>query len=140
MNMKKIFLCLIVLVIMVGFTACSGQNSVALNGDWKLVSYGSKSNPTPAVPDIDTNVTFSSDGKINGSVGCNSFSGDYKVSGDKITFGPIASTLMGCPDPIGQQESVVFSVFTNEATFKIDGSTLTITSADGNSVVVLAQK
>ena len=121
-------------------TACAGSASASLAGSWKLISYGSKSNPTPAAPDVDTTVTFGPDGKISGSVGCNSFGGDYKVKGDKIVFGQIVSTLMGCPDPIGQQESAVFSVFAGEATFSVDGSTLTITSADGNSVVVLARK
>jgi heat shock protein HslJ len=140
MNMKKIFHSLIALFIVIGLTACSGQSSANLNGDWKLISYGSKSNPTPAVPDVDTTVTFGSDGKIGGSVGCNSFGGDYKVNGDKITFSQIASTVMACADPLMQQESAVFSVFTDKATFTVDGSTLTITSADGNSVVALAQK
>jgi heat shock protein HslJ len=138
-KMKKNFLALIALVIMVGFTACSGQSS-ALIGDWKLVSYGSKSSPTPVVSDIDTTVTIGADGKVNGNVGCNSFGGDYKTSGEKISFSQIASTMMACADPLMQQESAVFTVFTDKATFSMDGSTLTITSADGNTVVVLSKK
>lgn len=30
--------------------------------------------------------------------GCNSFAGTYKLSGSSITFGPMAGTLMACPD------------------------------------------
>lgn len=136
--MKKIFLPLIALIVVVGFTACSGQSSAALNGNWKLVSYGSKSDPTSAAPGVDATVTFA-DGKVNGNVGCNSFGGDYKVSGDTIIFSQIVSTMMACADPLMQQESAVFSVFTDKATFTVDGITLTIVSADGNSVVVFAK-
>lgn len=142
MKMKKSLLFWISLFAVTAWTltACAGGASASLTGSWKLISYGSKSNPTPGAPDVDTTVTFGSDGKISGNVGCNSFGGDYKVRGDKIVFGQIVSTLMGCPNPIGQQESAVFSAFTGEAAFNVDGSTLTIASADGNPVVVFAQK
>lgn len=141
--MKKQLLSFITMLVLAGImlSACSGGTSASLTGTWKLVSYGSPANPTLAAAEVDTSVSFGEDGTISGNVGCNSFGGDYKVDGDKITFGPISSTLMMCADPaIGDQETAVLNTLTGTVTFVIDGDTLTLTSADGSSVIVLARK
>lgn len=140
--MKKKLMFWITLLVISGsmLTACSGNPSASLAGTWKLISYGSPASPTPAVPDVDASVIFGSDGTLSGNVGCNSFNGSYKVDGETVTFGAIASTLMACADPIAQQEGMVFNVFVNTATFELDGNTLTVISADGNSVVVFERK
>ena len=140
--MKKSLLLRITLLAMTAsiLAACSGAASPSIVGDWKLASYGSPTNMTPADPNVETEITFGSDSKLNGNVGCNSFNGDYKVDGNTVTFGPIASTMMACADPMMQQEGTVFLVFTKTATFTIDSSKLTITSADGESVAVFEHK
>src|SRR5688572_29538660 len=140
--MKKITLLMIALAIFVILTlgACSGNGANSPVGDWMLVSYGSSASPTPAAAGVDTSITFASNGQVMGNVGCNSFSGDYAVNGSQITFAPIISTLMACEDPIGTQEAEVFRVFTGTVNFQLTGNTLTITTADGASVVVLERK
>lgn len=116
-------------------TACSGNSSASIQGWWKLISY----NQTPAVPNVETFIEFK-DGQLNGNVGCNSFGGDYTVNGDTITFGPVISTMMFCNDPIGEQEKGILAVLQKSATFVMDGNTLSITSEDGNSSIVLERK
>ncbi len=141
--MKKQSLYFLTIFVLAGIllSACSGGTSASLTGTWKLVSYGSPDNLTPAAADVDTSVILGEDGTISGNVGCNSFSGDYRVDGDKITFGPISSTLMMCADPaIGDQETAVLNTLTETVTFVIDGDTLTLTSADGSSIIVLTRK
>ena len=140
--MKKLHVHLIILLVLTSMilTACAGGGSASVIGDWRLVSYGSASNLTPAVEDVDTSITFDGEGKIGGSVGCNSFGGDYKVDRTKITFESIVSTLMMCEGPVGDQETVTLNVLAGEAAFKLDGNNLTITSADGASAIVLARK
>ena len=132
--MKKTLLWISLLVI-VALSACSGSSSPALAGGWKLVSY----NSTPALPEVDTTITFDAE-RMSGSVGCNSFGGDYKVSGGSITFGPVMSTMMACDENVMQQEAAVLGVLVETVNFKMDGNTLTITSADGKSSVVLVKK
>jgi heat shock protein HslJ len=141
-KMKKSLLIWVTRFIVAAYilTACSSNVSASLAGTWKLKSSGLSTNLTPAAPNVDAAVIFGSDGTVNGNVGCNSFGGNYKVDGNTITFGSIASTLMACADPIAQQESVIFNVFVNTATFNVDGNTLTITSSDGQSVVVFERK
>ena len=139
--MKKSFMLWITIFVIAGsiLTACAGNNSDVLSGNWKLISYGSLTDPTPAAPNVETSLTFGTDGKLSGSVGCNSFGGDYKVDGNTITFGALASTEMACAEPLMQQESAVFNLLSNSAAFQVDGNTLTITSTDGISVVVFAR-
>jgi len=134
--MKKLVIGLLALFVL---AACSG-GSATIVGTWNLVSYGSTSSPAPAAPGVDTSIEFGSDGKLNGNVGCNQFNGDYKVDGDTITFGAVVSTLKFCEGPVGDQEAATLALFNESAAFVIDGDTLTITSADGNSVIVLARK
>ena len=140
--MKKLHLYLITLLAISGMmlAACSGGNSNSLVGTWRLVSYGSPGNLTPAAPDVDTSITFGEDGKVDGNVGCNGFGGDYTVDGNTITFGPIVSTLMFCEGPVGEQETTTLNVLVETVTFVMEGDTVTFTSADGSEVIVLARK
>jgi len=134
--MKKTLIGLLVVFVL---AACAGGSSASVEGQWKLVSYGSPSNQTPAVPDVETSIEFK-DGQMSGNVGCNGFGGEYEVKGDTITFGPVMATLMFCEGPVGEQEMVTLAVFQESATFVMDGDRLTITSGDGNSVIVLERK
>jgi heat shock protein HslJ len=138
--MKKTFLLAIALFIL---TACSSGSSASadITGEWKLISYGDAINPTPAIPNVDTSIKFDSNGQMSGNVGCNSFSGNYEISGDKITFSSIMSTLMYCEET-SLQEQAVLSVFSDNVNLqnKMNGDTLTITSANGSTVVNLARK
>ena len=138
--MKKSILLMIASILFAGIilAACTGGASADIVGEWRLVSFGPASSPREAAGE--TSINFGADGQMAGNVGCNSFGGEYKVSGMKIEFGPIMSTLMACMDTIGDQESATLAVFANTASFALTGDTLTITSADGSTVVVLARK
>jgi heat shock protein HslJ len=136
--MKKIYL---IMITMFMLAACGGANSNSILGGWELVSYGNASGQTAAASiDFNTFIDFSEDGELTGNVGCNSFGGDYEVNGNQITFGSIISTLMACEDPIGAQEAAVLKTFTDTATYDLKGDTLTITSADSTTSIVLARK
>jgi len=121
-------------------TACSGRDSASLVGDWKLVSYGDTTNPTPAAPNVETSINFNSNGQFGGNVGCNSFGADYKVSSSQITFGSVVSTLMFCYETSAQESAVLGILSDKVVKYHIDAELLTITSSDGASAVVLARK
>ena len=126
-------------VLAVVLIACS-TSKPDITGDWKLVSYGDAANPTPALADVDTTITFE-DRQMGGNVGCNGFGGAYELSGDEITFSGIMSTMMFCEQTSAQEQGVL-SVFSDNGALQIElnGDSLTITSADGASVVNLARK
>lgn len=135
--MKNIFLLVIALLLL---AACSSTSKVNVTGEWKLVSYGDPSNPTAALPKVDTSIKFEN-GQLSGNVGCNGFGGNYELKGDKIIFSGVMSTLMFCEETSAQEQGVL-TVFSDKVELKIQmtGDTLTITSADGSSAVNLARK
>ena len=125
--MKKYLLVLFVFCLLI--SACAPQAaSASIIGSWKLTSYGPANSLAPAIPDVDATLTFDKDGKLSGNGGCNSLGGEYKIKGDQITFGPVVSTLMACPDPQMAEEGIIHQVLTDTASFKVEGSTLTITN------------
>jgi heat shock protein HslJ len=104
--------------------------SGSLIGVWKLTAYGPADAPIPAVEGVEAGLSFSEDGKVSGTSGCNGLGGDYTVEGDRITFGEFVSTLMACDAPIMEQEDAAHKVMTGTATYMIEGETLTITNND----------
>jgi len=134
--MNKLVVSLFMLFIV---TACTSNSSVSIQGQWKLVSYGPPTSQRVAVPDVETSVDFDSEGRMSGNVGCNNFGGGYTVNSNTITFSPVMTTEMFC-EAVADQESGTLAVFQESTTFVLDGNTLTITSADGNSSVALERK
>ena len=123
---------------MVIFNACSTTNT-SLTGEWKLVSYGDVAAPTPALPGVDTSISFE-EGQFGGTVGCNSFGGDYTLNGDQMSIGSVISTMMFC-DQTSAQESAVLAILSDKTmTVTYSGNLLTMSSVDGKSVVILEKK
>jgi heat shock protein HslJ len=136
--MKKIHL-LLTAFFLLALSACSAAKP-DLSGEWKLVSYGDIANPTPALPEVDTSITFEN-GQMGGNVGCNGFGGEYSLNGDQITFNGIMSTLMFCEETSAQEQGVL-GVFSDNVPLQIqvNGDSLSITSADGASAVNLIRE
>jgi len=133
---KKYLLTLLIFTLTI--TACTaGNESASFVGSWDLTSYGPASSPTPAVAESGAGLTFNQDGTVTGNSGCNGFGGNYRVDDDKITFDQITSTLMACDEARMAQESAVHQVLSDTATYKIDGSTLTL--ANNDAVLVLTK-
>ena len=66
------------------------------------------------------------DGRLTGTDGCNRLTGTWKVAGDEITFGPLASTRMACEG--------VDTWLSNAVSAKISGSTMTVTGSGGAEI------
>ena len=133
MKNATLFLMTLTLAGALVLSACAAPAATAasLSGTtWRLVSTASMGTQTPAVPNVPTKLAFAKDGTLAGNLGCNSIGGSYTVKGNQITFGQLSTTLMACPDPQMAQEANAFLVLKDTAGFKLDGSTLTITSAD----------
>ena len=123
---------------MVIFNACSTANT-SLAGEWKLVSYGDADAPTLALPGVDTSISFD-EGQFGGTVGCNTFGGDYTLNSDQMSIGSVISTLMFC-DQTSAQESAVLAILSDKTMIITQsGNLLTLSSGDGNSVVILEKK
>ena len=140
--MNKITFTIITILAATGLvlSACASLgNPAGLAGtSWKLVSYGSAGNLTPAAQGVETSLIFGPDGQASGNLGCNGFSGGYEEKGGNIVFGPLASTLMACPEPRMTQEGTAFQVLTGTVNFELAGNTLTIYGASGAIFITLS--
>ena len=85
---------------------------------------------------------FGKDGTLSGSAGCNNFNGTFKVDGDKITIGPLASTMMACDQPEGvmEQEAQYLAALQSAATYSIEGNRLEFRTADDAMAVDFLRK
>ncbi len=118
-------------------SACRFQGGmVGLQGtSWKLVSYGPIGNQTLAAKGINTSLDFGKDGTVNGNLGCYSFSGNYQVTGGKIVFTKMISTMMACVCPQMTQEAMSLKVMNGTVRYTIAGNRLTLYVASGDSAI-----
>lgn len=87
-------------------------------------------------PDQGAMITFR-DGRMSGSVGCNRLSASYTFADRTLSVGPVMSTRMACPDPVGRHEAAFVGILggTFTTSFPGDGN-MVLTGADGSSVVM----
>ena len=67
---------------------------------------------------------------VSATVGCNQLAGGYALEGDTLSFGPMAATMMACPEPLASLEQRLSQVLSGSRTWKIAGQTLTLRDGD----------
>jgi heat shock protein HslJ len=106
--------------------ACGGSGDAdpTLPGtSWTVTSI----NRVPAA-DPKPTIQFADDGTVSGNTTCNQYSGTYTVDGKKITFSPLASTMMACTDPaLSAQESIFVETVQGATNWAIDDGNLSLT-------------
>ena len=100
---------------------------------WSAVNYNNgKEAVVSLVTDTAITATFTEDGKLNGSAGCNTFMTSYTLDGANITIQPAATTRKMCPgEGIMEQEAQFLAALTTAATWSISGNELELRTADG---------
>jgi heat shock protein HslJ len=80
---------------------------VALDGNWLVMRYNDGQGHLVDIDDGSATLSFA-DGRVGGTVGCNSFGADYTLEGDTLTIGDIVSTAMACePQSLMDREAAV---------------------------------
>lgn len=67
---------------------------------------------------------------VSATVGCNQLAGGYTLEGDTLGFGPMAATMMACPEPLASLEQRLSQVLSGSRTWKVAGQTLTLRDGD----------
>ena len=144
--MKKITLSVLTIICVTALilSACAFLDAQAsqpnlVGTSWTLISYGNVADQSPAVSGVPTSLIFAMDGQVSGNLGCNGFSGNYKVKDGKLEFGALASTLMACPDPQMVQEGSAFQVLSDTVSFSMARDLLTIYDSTGNFALKLSR-
>jgi len=124
-KMKITFLAMILMS--TALAACAASASADLTGSWELVKFEGHANLSSV------NIVFEG-GQVAGRGGCNNFKGEYSLQGNKITFGPLASTMMACEEPFMNLESAFHAALGQADGFSVAGDQLTITYPGGEMV------
>ncbi|WP_421121747.1 META domain-containing protein [Aquihabitans daechungensis] len=75
-------------------------------------------------------LTIGEDGTAQVFTGCNTGSTTVEIADDTLTFAPMAMTRMACEEAAMELEAQVTQVLEGEATYAIEGATLTIRNGD----------
>jgi heat shock protein HslJ len=83
----------------------NGLPAEMIGTTWNLVAF-QQAGTAVDVQGGGLTVVFDAEGRVSGSSGCNNFTGSYTAgSGQQLTIGPLASTLMLCtPDSVNTRE------------------------------------
>ena len=102
---------------------------------WEVTGYN---NGRQAVvsPKIGTRLTLAfQDGRVSGSSGCNRFHGEFKVEGNALKVGPLATTRKACDDPVMAQEQQLLRALESATTWAIVRGMLDVHGAGGERVL-----
>jgi heat shock protein HslJ len=92
---------------------------------WELVDIDGE----PA-SDARATIEFSDDGRVFGVAGVNRFTGSYEATGDTVSIGPLAATLMAGPPAMMAFEQRFLTALSGPLRVEIDGSQLELRGAD----------
>lgn len=84
-----------------------------------------------------TTIAFMPDGRAAGNGGCNRFTGGYELDGDGISFGPMASTMMACPEALMNQDQRFHEALGEVTRWRIDVQTGLLHLEDEDGVTVI---
>ena len=87
-----------------GCTSVASTEATFEGSSWRVTALNGQ--PVPATG---YRLQFD-DGHIGGRFGCNQFGGPYRVEGELLIAGDVASTLIGCPEPQATHEAQGFAV------------------------------
>ena len=103
---------------------------------WKLVSY----NQQPILAESEITAEFT-EGRVNGSAGCNSYFADYQLNNAQLNIERVGSTKRACPDVEGlmEQETTYLNLLDRAESAAVVNNVLTINTPDGNLVFEAAK-
>ncbi|WGK65439.1 META domain-containing protein [Croceiramulus getboli] len=106
-----------------------------MDGVYTLASFESKS-----MTDQDLSLTINSENKtLGGSVGCNSFTSDYTLDGNQVSFSAPLSTKMYCPET-SKREREFFDMLTTVTRVEAEEDQLKFFNAQEETCFTLQKK
>ena len=137
--MKRIFTPLLPLLAAVALAGCTATaertagDEPLQNTYWKLIDLEGA-----AVEAVDNQreahiVLHTEENRVAGSGGCNRLMGSYRLDGDALSFGQLATTMMACADGM-QTEHAFLEVLENVSAWEVTGSNLTLKDGAGDDV------
>jgi heat shock protein HslJ len=104
--------------------------SALANTNWNLIALNTTTTP---LPDTQPTLSFFNN-EVQGTTGCNTFSGPYQITGNGIAIGPLRTTQINCEDALNQQEAIYLQAVQNATSWQRSGAILVLFDAAGNEV------
>jgi putative lipoprotein len=104
----------------------SGESTPLVGPTWRLAAMGDA--PVTAEGQREpAHLVFDAEGSAYGSGGCNRLRGGYTIGANgALSFGPVASTMMACPEPAMRLEQAFADMLGRIEAFEIEGDRLTL--------------
>lgn len=116
------------------FGRVKAAEDLALEGTpWVLTTFVKGEVASSLLADTTITVSFEG-GTVNGTSGCNQYSGPYTLEGMVLKVGPLAATKIACPNDILEQESTFLTSMEAASSFAIEGTQLTIMYPEGTLI------
>ena len=74
--------------------------------------------------------------RVSGSGGCNDYGGTYRVDGQRLQIDEVASTLIGCQEPVASREQAFYAALPLATSWEIADGRLILRDADGTDRLV----
>ena len=133
-----------ILIILVVFMNFSGQGATAAvtitENPWQLRSIAAPDGTlAPLLNGTQVTASFSPDGTLGGSGGCNHYTARYLVRETLIVISPVTAGSAPCRDPdTALQESRYFAALGNAAELRVHDRTLTLYGTDGKPLLAFS--
>lgn len=97
-------------------TGCGGDPASLLHGrEWVVEDI----NGAAPVDGSRATLNFGDNGRVSGRASCNSYTGQYSLSGEGLTISSTAGTMMACAPPLMRQEGLFFGVLRDVRRFDV---------------------
>lgn len=111
--------------------AYTGEPLPLVGPEWLLRAFGEEQMVRYDETTTPVTILFNQDGSVSGNAGCNNFTGGFTDDGATITVGPLATTMMMCPEEAMAVETAFLDGIQGTHAYTINGNMLEIVYAAG---------
>ena len=117
-------------------SGCGGKSDDLLAGGWRVTQMGALAVPA----EVELTIGFDpATGRVFGKSACNRYNGAYTLTGEGLSFGPSAVTMMACPDELMKLEQGFHKELAGITGFDVtDAGVLEL--RQGDKAVILAER
>lgn len=116
-------------VLTAGCSLLPGEESAALNGEWRLQA-GTNQGAAIPIP-AGGRITLTIDGaEVGGISACNHYGGTLEISGTTIRISALAMTEMACPEDLMAAEAAYLAALPRVTTAARDGDSLVLSGPE----------
>mgnify|MGYP001818015786 FL=1 len=111
---------------------CGGDPQRLLTGlEWIVETIGD----VPVAEKSEATILFLEEGRVAGNSSCNRFTGSFQLTGEGLSFGQMAGTMMACEEALSRQEARFLELLQKTHRFAIDpNGRLVLHTPNGQSI------